>query len=218
MFGKLRPLMAKVWKAPARALLAMGVHPNAVTIVGTAGVLFGAFYFFPQGERMLFWGVLVITFFLITDMLDGTMARLGGKTSRLGAYLDSTLDRVADAAIFGALVWTFLDVDRTTALAALVCLAVGSFVPYARARAESLGIDAKMGIAERADRLVVALTATGLVGLGLPVAVLTWTLWALALAAAITVGQRTWAVMKASRLNPDLASDHHRDSEPPAGA
>ncbi|PKQ26207.1 MAG: CDP-alcohol phosphatidyltransferase [Actinobacteria bacterium HGW-Actinobacteria-4] len=218
MFGKLRPLMAIVWKAPARALLAMGVHPNAVTIVGTAGVLFGAFFFFPQGDRMLFWGVMVITFFLVTDMLDGTMARLGGKTSRLGAFLDSTLDRVADAAIFGALVWTFLDVDRPTALAALVCLAVGSFVPYARARAESLGIDAKVGIAERADRLVVALTATGLVGLGLPVAVLTWTLLALALAAAITVGQRTWAVMKASRANPDLAGDHHRDSEPSAGA
>jgi CDP-diacylglycerol--glycerol-3-phosphate 3-phosphatidyltransferase len=217
MFGKLRPVMAIVWKAPARALLALGVHPNAVTIVGTAGVLFGAFYFFPQGERMLFWGVMVISFFLITDMLDGTMARLSGKTSRLGAYLDSTLDRVADAAIFGVLVWTFLDLDRTTALAALVCLAVGSFVPYARARAESLGIDAKVGIAERADRLIVALTATGLVGLGLPVAVLTWTLWALALAAAITVGQRTWVVMTASRLSPDLDSGRHRDSEPPAG-
>lgn len=216
MFGKLRPLMAKIWQAPARGLLKIGVHPNAVTIVGTLGVVVGALWMFPQGDRMLFWGVLVVTFFLITDMLDGTMARLGGKASRLGAYLDSTLDRVADAAIFGALVWAFVDVDRATSVAALVCLAVGSFVPYARARAESLGVDASMGIAERSDRLVVALTATGLVGLGLPLAFLTWTLWALALAAAITVGQRTWAVMAASRIDPDLRSDHHRDSE--AGA
>jgi CDP-diacylglycerol--glycerol-3-phosphate 3-phosphatidyltransferase len=215
MFGKLRPLMAVIWQAPARGLLKLGVHPNAVTMVGTAGVVFGALFFFPHGGSMLFWGVLVITFFVVTDMLDGTMARLGGKTSRLGAYLDSTLDRVADAAIFGALVWAFVDEDRNTALAALVCLAIGSFVPYARARAESLGIDAKVGIAERSDRLVIVLLATALVGLGVPLAVLTWALWLLALAAAVTVGQRTWAVMVASRLDPDLNHDHHRDSENP---
>ena len=218
MLGRLRPLMAQVWETPARALLRLGIHPNTVTIIGTVGVVFGALYFFPQGDMMLFWGVMVITFFVVTDMLDGTMARLGGKTSRLGAFLDSTLDRVADAAIFVGLTWAFIDIDRITALAAVTCLAVGSFVPYARARAESLGVDAKVGIAERADRLSVALTATGLVGLGLPVAVLTWTLWLLALAAAITVGQRTWAVMKASRLDPDLASNHHRDSEDPTSS
>jgi len=204
MFGKLRPVMAAIWKAPARGLLALGVHPNAVTVTGTVGVVAAALWFFPQRGTMLFWGVMVVTFFLITDMLDGTMARLGNKSSRLGAFLDSTLDRVADAAIFGALVWAFMDADQATALAALVCLAVGSFVPYARARAESLGVDASRGIAERADRLVIALTAVGLVGLGLPLAVLTWTLWALAVAAAATVVQRTWAVVVASRADPAL--------------
>ncbi|MEX0913988.1 MAG: CDP-alcohol phosphatidyltransferase family protein [Demequina sp.] len=217
MFGKLRPVMAAIWKAPARGLLALGVHPNAVTVVGTVGVVAGALWFLPQRGTMLFWGVLVVTFFLITDMLDGTMARLGNKASRLGAYLDSTLDRVADAAIFGALVWAFRDADPHTALAALVCLAVGSFVPYARARALSLGVDASRGIAERADRLVIALTATGLVGLGLPLAVLTWTLWALAVAAAITVGQRTWAVVLASRQDPAIPDDSGRDALGTAG-
>lgn len=153
---------------------------------------------------MLFWGVIVIGFFVMTDMLDGTMARLSGKESRLGAFLDSTLDRAADAAIFGALVWAFRVEDQNTALAALMCLTVGSLVPYARAKAESLGIEAKMGIAERSDRLVIGLTATGLVGLGLPLWVLTWALTLLAAAALVTVGQRTWAVVKANRVDHTL--------------
>lgn len=205
MFGKLRPVMAVIWKAPARALVNAGVHPNAMTIVGTVGVVFGALFFLPQRGTMLFWGVMVIMVFVMTDMLDGTMARLSGKESRLGAFLDSTLDRVADAAIFGALVWAFRVEDPNTALAALMCLTVGSFVPYARARAEGLGIQAKMGIAERSDRLVLGLTATGLVGLGLPLWVLTWTLALLAVAALVTVGQRTWAVVKANRVDHTLA-------------
>ncbi|WP_062078905.1 phosphatidylinositol phosphate synthase [Demequina globuliformis] len=207
MFGKLRPLMGRLWAAPAKGLLRLGVHPNAVTIVGTIGVVFGACFFFPQGGIMLFWGVLFITFFVVTDMLDGTMARLSGKESRLGAYLDSTLDRVADAAIFGALVWTFRVEDSNTALAALLCVTLGSFVPYARARAEGLGIDAKGGIAERSDRLAIGLVATALVGLGLPVAVLTWTLYILAILAAVTVVQRTMAVVRANRADFAPAAD-----------
>lgn len=204
MFGRLRPVMAAVWKAPAKALVDAGVHPNAMTILGTVGVVFGALFFLPQRGHMLFWGVLVITFFVMTDMLDGTMARLSGKASRLGAFLDSTLDRVADAAIFGALVWAFRVEHPATSLAALLCLTVGSFVPYARARAEGLGIEAKMGIAERSDRLVIALTATGFVGLGLPLWVLTWTLALLSVAALVTVGQRTWAVVKANAVDSEL--------------
>ncbi|WP_430869126.1 phosphatidylinositol phosphate synthase [Demequina aurantiaca] len=192
----------------------MGIHPNAITIIGTLGVVISALYFFPKGGTMLFWGALIITFFAMTDMIDGTMARLGGLSSRLGAFLDSTLDRVADAAIFGALVWTFLDVDRNTALAAMLCLTIGSFVPYARARAESLGIDASVGIAERSDRLFVGLMATGLVGLGLPLWVLTWSLYALAVAALITVVQRSWAVKRASALSPLLPGEKAPGAHP----
>ncbi|WP_084126609.1 phosphatidylinositol phosphate synthase [Demequina sp. NBRC 110054] len=211
MLSSLRPLMAKIWQAPAKALLRAGIHPNAVTIVGTIGVVFGAVFFFPRGGTSLAWGVLVIVIFVMTDMLDGTMARLSGKTSRLGAFLDSTLDRVADAAIFGALVWTYRD-DTWTGLGALLCLAIGSLVPYARAKAESLDVEAAVGIAERSDRLVLGLGATLAVGLGAPVWVLTIVLWLLALAAAITVGQRTWRVVLANREDLDDADDHHRDS------
>jgi CDP-diacylglycerol--glycerol-3-phosphate 3-phosphatidyltransferase len=214
MFGKLRPLMAVVWEAPARGFLKMGLHPNAITIIGTIGVVFGAVFFFPKGGIMLFWGAIFITFFVVTDMLDGTMARLGGLSSRLGAFLDSTLDRVGDAAIFGALVWAFLDVDRNTSLAAILCLTIGSFVPYARARAESLGIDASVGIAERSDRLVVGLVATGFVGLGLPLWVLTWTLYLLAAAALFTVGQRAMAVKRASDKSPLLPGESAPGAHP----
>ncbi|MFW2514355.1 phosphatidylinositol phosphate synthase [Demequina sp. SO4-13] len=212
MFGKLRPLMAAIWQAPAKALLGLGVHPNAVTIVGTIGVVTGAVVLLPRGGLAMFWGTIVITVFVVTDMLDGTMARLSGKTSQLGAYLDSTLDRVADAAIFGALVWGFREVHPPTALAALLCLTIGSFVPYARAKAESLGVDASGGIAERSDRLVIGLTATGFVGLGLPLWVLTWTLFLLAAAGAFTVGQRTMAVVRSNREDLRDRDDHHRDS------
>ena len=212
MFGKLRPMMAAIWRAPASALVKAGVHPNAVTIVGTVGVVVGAIVFLPRGGTALFWGVLVIAFFVITDMLDGTMARLSGKSSRLGAYLDSTLDRMADAAIFGALVWGFRIDEPATALAALMCLTLGSFVPYAKARAGSLGIETANGIAERSDRLVIGLTATGLVGLGLPLMVLTVTLWLLAAAAAFTVGQRTWSVIKVQREENRAAHEASADS------
>lgn len=199
--------MGRLWAAPAKALLRLGVHPNAVTLIGTAGVVFGACFFFPQGGTMLFWGVIFIAFFVVTDMLDGTMARLSGKESRLGAYLDSTLDRVADAAIFGALVWTFRIDEPATAMAALLCLTLGSFVPYARARAEGLGVDAKGGLAERSDRLILGLVATALVGLGLPLWILTVTLYVLAVLAAITVVQRTMAVVHATRDDAPRGAD-----------
>lgn len=199
MLGRLRPLLAKVLKAPAALLLKLGVSPNAVTIFGAMGVIASALYFFPQGGRMLFWGVVACTVFSLTDMLDGTMARLSGKTTRLGAFLDSLLDRVADAAIFGSVVVAFHDEHPPTALAALVCMAIGTFVPYARARAEGVGIEARVGIAERSDRLFFGAVAAAAVGLGAPLAILTWTLWVLSALGVITVFQRTWAVVKATR-------------------
>ena len=204
MLGRLRPFMAALWQAPARFLLSRGIHPNVMTVLGTVGVVLGAVLFYPHGGIWLFWGTLFITFFVVTDMLDGTMARLGGKSSRLGAFLDSTLDRVADAAIFGTLTWVFIDIDRATALGALLCLAIGSLVPYARAKAEGLGVAANFGLAERSDRLVISLVATGFYGLGLfPLWVLTGALWMLTVLAAITVGQRVWAVVRQARSHPE---------------
>lgn len=211
MVNWMGPFFKAIYRQVAKAMVRLGVHPNVITVVGTAGVMFGAIWFFPQGgadfpdnRYRLFVGVMVITFFVFLDMVDGMMARMTGKSSRFGAFLDSTLDRFADAAIFGSLAVGFMDSDRVTALAALLCLTIGSVVPYARARAEGLGIDAKMGIAARSDRLVISLVATGLVGLGLSLWLLTWVLWFLTAAALVTVLQRSWAVARASAADPRL--------------
>jgi CDP-diacylglycerol---glycerol-3-phosphate 3-phosphatidyltransferase len=174
----------------ARLLMRLGVSPDAVTLVGTLGVCAGALVFFPQGELLI--GVLVITAFVFSDLIDGFMARTMGRTSTWGAFWDSTLDRLGDAAIFGGLVLYFAGEkdDMLLASVALYCLVMGSVTSYARARAESLGMTAKGGIAERADRLVAILVMTGFSDmLDLPI-LLTITLWTLAAASTVTVVQR----------------------------
>lgn len=173
-----------------RLFLRLGISPDVVTFVGTLGVVVGALAFFPRGELLV--GVLVITAFVFSDLVDGQMARLSGRTSVFGAFWDSTLDRFGDAAIFGGLALYFAgpgDSDVNLYLS-LYCLVMGSVTSYARARAESLGMDAKGGIAERADRLVLVLVLTGLSDLlGLPVLVPV-ALWILAVASTWTVGFR----------------------------
>ena len=130
--------------------------------------------------------------FVLTDSLDGVMARQAGRSGPWGAFLDSTMDRFGDGAIFAGLVLWFTagGDDRLNAVLALVCLVLGSIVPYARARAEGLGMTASGGIAERADRLLLVLVATGVVGMGAPTVVLTIILGLLAVASAITIVQR----------------------------
>jgi CDP-diacylglycerol--glycerol-3-phosphate 3-phosphatidyltransferase len=198
---RLRGGMTTVMTPIADLLLARGVSPDAVTVAGTAAVVLTALIAYPTGHLLA--GTLVIGLFVLTDSLDGVMARRSGRSSDWGAFLDSTLDRFGDAAIFGGLVLWFTGAgdDRTTAVLALTCLVLGSVVPYARARAEGLGMTAAVGIAERADRLLAVLLATALVGAGLPVAVLTVVLALLALASAVTVVQRMAAVRQQSRVS-----------------
>ncbi|HET8601628.1 MAG TPA: CDP-alcohol phosphatidyltransferase family protein [Segeticoccus sp.] len=189
-----RALFTRIFTPVARLLLSLGISPDIVTIVGTLGVCVGALAFYPRHQ--FFWGTIVITCFVFSDTVDGVMARLSNRSSRWGAYLDSTLDRVGDAAIFGGLVlWYAREPDRYyMAGLALACLILGMVVSYAKARAEGLGMTANVGIAERADRLVVVLVTTGLVGLGLPEIVLTAVLALLAVASLITVIQRMLTV------------------------
>lgn len=195
-----RALFTRILTPVARGLVALGVSPDVVTLVGTLGVAFGALAFFPRGE--LFWGTMVITAFVFADTLDGIMARMTGRASSWGAFLDSTLDRIGDAAVFGGLVLYFAgpgdDVIMTGL--SLACLVLGQIVSYARARAEGLGMTAAVGIAERADRLVAVLVATGFVGLfhvsDAAIAVLGVVLGLLALASFVTVLQRMLTVRR----------------------
>jgi CDP-diacylglycerol--glycerol-3-phosphate 3-phosphatidyltransferase len=184
-----RAFFARVVAPVARALLRAGIGPDVVTTVGTVGVVGAAVWFYPRGE--LFLGSLVIGLFAFSDMIDGAMARESGRSSVWGAFLDSTLDRIGDAAIFGGLVLYFVGVgdDMVLAVVALWCMALGALVSYVKARAEGLGMRADVGIAERADRLVLILAAAGFSGLGVPY-LLAVALWVLAIASPVTVVQR----------------------------
>jgi CDP-diacylglycerol--glycerol-3-phosphate 3-phosphatidyltransferase len=192
-----RAFFTKVLTPVAALLVRLGISPDAVTVVGTLGVAAGALAFYPRGEFLV--GTLVITAFVFADTLDGIMARRLGRSSRWGAYLDSTLDRVGDAAVFGGLVLWYAGEGSHIWMAALAlaCLILGSVVSYSKARAEGLGMTADVGIAERADRLVAVLVATGLTGLfGLPTIVLGVVLALLALASLVTVVQRILEVRR----------------------
>lgn len=189
MLNRFRAAATRVFTPIARALLARGVSPDAVTIIGTLGVCVGALAFYPGGHFLA--GTLFITAFVFSDTVDGVMARMSGRSSTWGAFLDSTLDRFGDAAIFGGLALCFArrndDLDLYLALG---CLVAGMLVSYARARAEGLGMTANVGIAERADRLVAILVTTGFVGMGLPEVVLTVVMALLLAASLYTVLQR----------------------------
>lgn len=201
MLNRFRAFWTRLLTPIAKLLIRRGVSPDVVTLVGTLGVVAGALVFFPRGDLLV--GVLVITAFVFSDLLDGTMARMTGTSSKWGAFLDSTLDRLGDAAIFGGLVLYFAGPGESDLLAALAlyCLVMGSVTSYARARAESLGMEARGGIAERADRLVAILVMTGLSAiLDLP-ALIPFTLAVLAIASTVTVFQRVLGVRSQAKAS-----------------
>jgi CDP-diacylglycerol--glycerol-3-phosphate 3-phosphatidyltransferase len=189
-----RAFFTRVLTPFARFLIDKGVSPDTVTLIGTLGVVAGALVFFPFGHFLV--GTLVITAFIFSDMVDGNMARQLGRSTKWGAFLDSTLDRVADAAVFGGIaLWFAGDGDnmRMTVLA-LFCLASGQVVSYTKARAESLGLRCDVsGLVERSERLVVSLVATGFSGMGVPY-IQEIALWGIAVGSLITVFQRMVAI------------------------
>jgi CDP-diacylglycerol--glycerol-3-phosphate 3-phosphatidyltransferase len=197
MLKVLRPALGRLLTPVGQALARTPITPNALTIVGCIGMSAGALIFFPTGH--LFLGVVVCTLVVLLDMLDGTLARIKGTTGPFGAFLDSTLDRVADAAVFGGLAIWFVrgGHDRVLAAVSLFCLVAGSLVSYAKARAESLGLKCDVGFAERTERLLIGLVAAGLSGLGVPY-VLPVGLWLLAAVSAFTFGQRVLAARRSA--------------------
>jgi CDP-diacylglycerol---glycerol-3-phosphate 3-phosphatidyltransferase len=187
---KVRPAVARVINPVARWLAGHGVSPDVITVVGTLGVIGGSLGFFPRGQW--FWGTIVVTVFVFSDMLDGAVARVTARSGPWGAFLDSTLDRFGDAAVFGGIALFYAGRGNNLMLCcvALACLVFASLTSYIRARAEGLGLRCDVGFAERSERLVVILLATGFSGLldqdWLRIA----GLWFLAGATLFTVGQR----------------------------
>jgi CDP-diacylglycerol--glycerol-3-phosphate 3-phosphatidyltransferase len=191
----LKPAVTRAINPIARGALRIGLTPNAVTFAGALGLVSSALYFYPRQE--FFVGTLFISFFALSDLFDGTMARISQSgASKWGGFLDSTIDRVTDSAILIGLILALLDSNDPLIPIALGALVVGTLVPYIRAKAESLGIECSGGLAERTERLIIALTAIGFEGLGIPyaLAIGVWSLFALA---AVTVVQRILIVKAA---------------------
>jgi CDP-diacylglycerol--glycerol-3-phosphate 3-phosphatidyltransferase len=191
-------MVAKVIGPLVARLARSGVTPDAITILGTVGAVASAVFLIGTGH--LWWGAVAVTVFVLLDMLDGALARARGGGSVFGAVLDSTGDRAADAAIFGALVWWFSGAgdNRLLVLLALLCLVLGVLTSYIKARAEGVGLSADVGVIERTERLILVLVGTGFSGLGIPYA-LHAALWVLLVGSAVTVGQRFLAVRRAGR-------------------
>lgn len=220
-----RAFFARVLTPFAALLLRLGVSPDAVTLVGTGGVVAGALVFYPLGQ--FFWGTVMITLFVFSDMIDGNMARQIGRSSRWGAFLDSTLDRVADAAVFAgiALWYAGRGDDVLMCAVTLFCLASGQVVSYTKARGESIGLPVDVnGLVERSERLVITLVLTGFsgftifgvphIGILLPIA-----LWVVAAGSAVTLGQRVVTVRREAaeadaREQPGAPSEEESGREP----
>jgi CDP-diacylglycerol--glycerol-3-phosphate 3-phosphatidyltransferase len=195
----IRAPLGRVINPLGRWLAAKGVTPDAVTVLGTVGATASALIFYTRGS--FFTGTLFLWLFVMFDMVDGAVARAGGLTSRFGAVLDSSCDRIADSAIFASLAWWFARHDKPALLAAaLLCLVLGSLTSYVKARAEGAGMTANVGIAERSERLILVLLGTGLSRwpIHTPYAQAI-ALWLLVGASTITVGQRFATVWKQAR-------------------
>ena len=196
MLNTLRPAMARLLTPVGEALARTPVTPNMLTVAGTVGVSASALALFPIGE--LFPGAFICTVFVFTDMLDGLLARIKGSSGKFGAFLDSTLDRVADAAIFGGMTLWFAKTNHPMAAVAVYCLAIGFLVSYSKARAEGLGLHCANGLIERPERMLIGLTSIGLSGLGVPY-ILDIGLWALAALSTVTLGQRVKSVYESAK-------------------
>ncbi|WP_291526572.1 phosphatidylinositol phosphate synthase [Bifidobacterium sp. UBA744] len=212
MFEKLRKPWKQIINPIAELLVRMGVSANMVTVAGAVGTVVAGVLTGLTG--WLLPGAIVITVLVIFDSLDGSVAALTTGGTQFGAFLDSTLDRIADWAVLVGVVVHFLraiiDGVRTGLsapdyvawigmLAALLGMMTSFVTSYARARAESVGFEAKNGVATRSDRLVIILVAMALAGATHADIWLTVGMVVLALLGVITVWQRIHAVWRQMR-------------------
>ncbi len=205
-----RAAYAKLSRPAAKGALRLGLTPDSVTILGTAGSVLAALTLFPMGQ--LWWGAFTVFVFVLADMLDGAMARESGGGSRFGAVLDATCDRISDGAIFCGLLWWAAFGLHSTGLvvATMICLVSSQVISYIKARAEASGLTGDGGLIERPERLVIVLAGAGLSGLSflplhwlLPVA-----MWVLAVTSVLTVGQRLHSVrVSPGAMDPMTSAD-----------
>ena len=198
MLERFRDAWAAILSPVARVLVRAGVSPDLVTILGTVGVVLGALVCFPQG--WIWQGVLILTPIVFSDMIDGQMAKITNSASKWGAFLDSTADRLGDAAVFGGILLFFVYQESSTLWAGvtLTALVFGQLTSYVKARAESLGFTCSGGLAARADRMVIILVGAFFADVGVPY-LLEVVVSVLALASIITVAQRIAQVRRQAK-------------------
>lgn len=186
-----RRYSASILQPIGRVLHGRGVHPDTITLAGL-GIVAAAAIFIVRDQ--LFVAGLLLLLGMPLDALDGTVARLRGDTAirKFGGFLDSTLDRYADGLIFGALAFYGKEMGSDAIMIlALVALVGASMVSYTRARAEGLGLECKVGVFTRMERVVVILILL-FTGWVLPL------LWVLAIGTQVTAIQRIWYVRSIS--------------------
>ena len=210
-----KPFYAAVDPLVAR-LIRSGVRPNTITTVGTGLVLVSALAYGLGHVRI---GGQLLLLSGIADTLDGQVARGGAMATKFGAFYDSTLDRVGDGATFigiGAFFLTAPDVAHRVpaAIACMVAILSSLLVSYARARAEGLGIDCKVGIAQRAERVLLVGLLSLLVGAGPHALLLEAIIGLLAVASIITVVQRFVYVFR----HADAPAEAHKEPARPREA
>jgi CDP-diacylglycerol--glycerol-3-phosphate 3-phosphatidyltransferase len=192
---RFKPAVTRVITPVAKAALRIGITPNAVTWTGAIAVVASALFFFPRGQFLV--GTVIISVMALSDLFDGTMARISEKgSSTWGGFLDSTIDRITDSAILVGVTIYLIDKEDSLSWVVVVTLVTGMLVPYIRAKAESMGIACSGGIAERTERLIISLVAIGFDGLGVPF-ILAVGMWILGLLGTYTVVQRMLIVKRA---------------------
>lgn len=176
-------------------LAAVGVTPLMMTVAGFL-LSIPAAVFLANGQHLI-GGVLVLVSGAV-DMFDGALARVKHEVTVFGAFIDSTLDRYVELALYGGLVWHFSVAGRNVETIVTLAAAAGSvLVSYTKARAEGLGLECKVGLLQRPERLII---------LGVSAALSTWLLvpaiWVLAISTHLTALQRIWHVYSITRNQP----------------
>jgi CDP-diacylglycerol--glycerol-3-phosphate 3-phosphatidyltransferase len=189
-----KPAVARFIEPIARFLHRVGITPDMVTLFGAIGATGSALYLLISGQ--FFWASIAVTVFALSDLFDGAIARISERgATQWGAFLDSTCDRVTDAAILMGLALYLIQEEDSLVPLVLGCILFGSLIPYIRAKAESYGIPCSVGVAERTERLIIILVAIGFHGLGVPF-ILSVGIWLLFGLSVITVIQRIFVIRK----------------------
>jgi CDP-diacylglycerol--glycerol-3-phosphate 3-phosphatidyltransferase len=196
--GKFRAPVDKAVKPLGVLLRRTKLTPDHLTVVG---LVVGVGAAFAIGAGYLLLGLVLVILAALPDLLDGALAKATDAASQRGAFFDSTVDRITDAVLFGGVAWYLASEESAhTALLPFAVMAMSSLISYQRAKAESLGLDAKGGLMERAERVVLLCVGLLIEPLLVPV------LWVMLVLTAITAGQRFVKVWRQAQVAPVTAA------------